>query len=493
MQKRKSAMWWLTAVATVAALVMPVSSAPAAEFWLWADQTTMTMPDAAVITMWGFGLDGDGNFATTGDYTVSVPGPVLDIPPGDTSLTIHLMNNLPDPVSLCITGLALTNNTGPVWTDWPNDTNTWTGSRPTTPPWDLDARVRSFAHETPAAGGPIDYIWDVDGRSGTFLLTSGTNPAKQNEMGLYLAVTKNAAANQAYGDPATAYDSQIVLLFSEIDPAIHAAVAAGQYGPYLGAPPMPAGWITSGVNHVARYFLINGQAYDQAHPELSTYGGAAGSTILLRILNGGQETASPFVQGGTYLTLIAEDGHPLTHAKQQVSVELPAGSNVDALLNPTSVASIPIYDRGLRLTNNGQYPGGALAFLSIVPGPPVVDIKVNGSDGPISIITGVNAAVTISLDPGNLAGTDVDVFALARNLTTGDRYWWTGGLTWVQQIPPIAASTGAIPSIGMMEIRNTTLPVGNWRFYFGFDTVPNGSLNQGAAIIDIVRVHSITP
>ena len=46
--------------------------------------------------MWGFGL--------TSDPAVSIPGPVLAVPPGDDTLIINLTNELSVPVSIVIPG-----------------------------------------------------------------------------------------------------------------------------------------------------------------------------------------------------------------------------------------------------------------------------------------------------------------------------------------------------------------------------------------------------
>jgi len=480
------------------ACLLPVTAGISygADYYLQAGVTTIpagTFNNPADITMWGFASCTDDTFTTCDPVTV--PGPELSATEGDPlNITVNnaLSGSFTEPTSVIIPGQP-GGNLMPTWTD---DS---TGNRT-----DLSQRVRSFTAET-AVGGMTTYSWPSV-KAGTYLYQSGTHPAVQVQMGLYgvlkvyaVAPVAPATSGQAYGDPSSAFDSEATFLFSEIDPVLHDAVATGNYGPGMS--------VTSTVEYHPRYFLINGQAATPSSvPTIP--GGAAGENLLIRFLNAGFDTKVPVVQG-PYMSIIALDGNFMTAVdtsgtvipavEQMYSALLPAGKTMDAILIPAAAGDIPVYDRRLNLSNAGQTPGGALAFLSIGQplGPPVVDIKVNGSDGPISISTGVNAVVTISLDPGNLAGpppANVDVFALARNLTTGDRYWWTGGQTWVQQISPIASSiSGPIASIVMMEIWNTTLPVGTWRFYFGIDTVYNGSLNQGAAIIDTVRVNSVLP
>ncbi len=125
-------------------------------------------------------------------------------------------------------------------------------------------------------------------------------------MGLYGAVKRDFAAGQAYsGVP---YDLEVVLLFSEVDPFIHAAAATGNYG--------PAGTIKSSVNYNAKYFLINGEAFSAGAAPIPA--GSIGQNILLRFLNAGLQDYVPLTQG-EYLSLVAEDGNLYPFAKRQYS------------------------------------------------------------------------------------------------------------------------------------------------------------------------------
>ena len=62
-----------------------------AEFFLRAAAITNTMPDGTNVVQWGFARD--TSFGAH-DGVVTVPGPLLVVPPGDTTLTIHLENDL---------------------------------------------------------------------------------------------------------------------------------------------------------------------------------------------------------------------------------------------------------------------------------------------------------------------------------------------------------------------------------------------------------------
>ena len=330
----------------VAALLLAFtsSSASAANVNLFAGTKIITMPDGQDITMWGFGL---------APGSITIPGPQITITPGDTTLTINLTNNLPEPVSLIINGQKETSMT-PVWTD-SSDTIVGTGSRPA---GDYTSRVRSFTREAAPAGGVATYQWN-NLKPGTYLYTSGTNPALQIQMGLYGALKVDAANKNVYNNPATAYAQDVVLLFSEVDPVVHAAVATDNYG--------PGGTVTSMVHYKPRYFLINGKAYPDLTPIAA---GALNTKTLIRFLNAGGKTHAPALLGGRYMTLLAEDGNLYPYlTRQQCSLELPAGKTIDVMItNPGTVGNIPVYDRALNLTNAGLtspgiYPGGMLVFL----------------------------------------------------------------------------------------------------------------------------------
>jgi VCBS repeat-containing protein len=162
----------------------------------------------------------------------------------------------------------------------------------------------------------------------------------------------------------------VVLMYSEIDPALHTAVATGNYGiaPY-----------TSTINYAPKYFLINGEAYTTASADIPA--GAAGQRTLLRLLNAGLESHFPTLVGSS-LSLIAEYGNPYPYARDQFSTLLAAGMTQDAILAPSVNGRLPLFDRHLRLTNATASPGGLMSFLAIgaggpPPPPPVVPTAVN--------------------------------------------------------------------------------------------------------------------
>jgi len=102
---------------------------------------------------------------------------MLTVPPTDTTLTLHLKNNLPEPVSLVI----------------PGQIATMTGVLQRRPG---RRRARSFTAEA-AATRRGDLHW-TNFRPGTYLYQSGSHAAVQVQMGLFGGVKKEAAAGQAY-------------------------------------------------------------------------------------------------------------------------------------------------------------------------------------------------------------------------------------------------------------------------------------------------------
>lgn len=321
----------------VLSLLMTASTSLGAEYYLRADTSTKTMPDGQVITMWGFAAD--SAFGAK-DGQIMVPGPVLTVPADQTSLTIYLDNDLPEPTSVFIPSqIAIT---VPVkFTDGQDR-----------------ERIKSFTHETePNNATPVIYTWN-NLRPGTYLYHSGSHPAVQVQMGLYGCLkmdakeAKGSKPAEAYDE--VSYDAEVVLCFSEIDPALHKAVADGNYGP--GKP------VTSTIDYQPKYFLVNGQPYTSGLLPLPA--GNINDSVLLRFVNAGLETHVPVLQD-FYMKVVAEDGYQYKHSKLQYSLILPAHKTKDAIIVPTAAGTYPVYDRRLRLTNAGASPGGMLTYLNV--------------------------------------------------------------------------------------------------------------------------------
>jgi FtsP/CotA-like multicopper oxidase with cupredoxin domain len=360
MRTRKLTSGFGAAALAVTALGLSSGEAMAAEFWLRAGPTTVNLPDPLSTTggtlpvaMWGYASCPDGTFANCGPVTV--PGPALLVPAGDSQLKVNLQNTLPVATSLVINGLY--KPMAPVWSDG--------SSGPRSSP---AQRVRSFDAEAAAVSGTATYTWVA--KPGTYLYQSGTQPQVQVQMGLYGAVKGNAvdadpgAATpvraQAYAGALNAYDNQATLLYSEVDPVLHAAVADGSYG--TTGP-------TSTFDYQPKYFLVNGApfVFGSTAPVMPTASGDPAGTTLLRLLNAGLTTHVPTIQG-LHWDLIAEDGKPYSFKRSQYTALLPAAKTMDVLLTPdVGGGSYAIVDRRLSLSNAGLPNGGMLAVLQYGP------------------------------------------------------------------------------------------------------------------------------
>ena len=333
------------------ALALGAGTANAADIYLCAGPASKTMSDGTVVPMWGFAQVADAAAQVTGcSSTATVPGPALSND-GTGPMTIHLYNDgitETGGVSIIIPGQNDT-TLSPVMFNNGDGTG-----RP---------RLSSFASIT-ATGTTGAYTWDMV-KPGSFIYKSGTHVAVQVQMGLYGAFTQDAAAGQAY-NLATAYNSELSLFYSEVDPVQHNAIADGTYGTTA---------MTSTVDYNPRYFLLNGE--DVVSPANRFVAGTAGQTTLLRFFNMGYKNHIPNIQG-LYLNVIAEDGNAYSYPKQQYSVLLAAAQTVDALVKPTASGTYAFYDRMLNLTNKNsagvgvlgattQTPGSMISFLEVAP------------------------------------------------------------------------------------------------------------------------------
>jgi FtsP/CotA-like multicopper oxidase with cupredoxin domain len=332
------------------------SSNDKAEYWLCAKAGGLTMPDGVSVAIWGYTLDSPG-FGGGCAGEPKLPGPALRVFSEDATLTVHVRNLLPVPTSIVIPGQTAAME--PVWFDpaFPGSAAV-TGARTA-----VTQRVRSFTHEAAENGGEATYNWSV--RPGTYLYHSGTHPQVQVQMGLYGAVVRNSSDrgridNDAEAYPGVEYDASALLVFSEIDPVQHLAIANGTYG----TAPAP----TSTLRYEPRYFLVNGKPYDDASRPLVL---PPGRRTLLRLVNAGLQSYVPTLQG-LHMKMIAQDGHPFPwggNPREQYGTLLPSLQTVDALVVPRSASGAgtryALYDRRLNLTTGDSADGGMMRRVEV--------------------------------------------------------------------------------------------------------------------------------
>jgi FtsP/CotA-like multicopper oxidase with cupredoxin domain len=330
-----------------AAVLLAGAPAAAHEVDLIAASFTKAMPDGRQVTMWGFAEDGNANGQLDAGEQPTVPGPQLEVPPGDDELTVNLHNQLPVPVSLVIP--SQTTATQPVF--FTDDQGR--------------ERVRSFTHET-APGASESYQWSSL-RPGSHVYHSGTHPQVQVQMGLYGSVVHDVAGSTAY--PGIEYTYSASIFYSEVDPELHDAVADDTYG---------SASYPSTVDYLPRYFLVNGEPFEAGStPPLPA--GVAGQPTLLRLFNMGLTTHVAMLQG-VHAGVVAEDGFPYPYARRQYSVSLPAAKSRDVLFTPPTAGTYPLYDRRLRLSSAGQPDSGLLTKLEVAA-PEDVPVAIDDSHG----------------------------------------------------------------------------------------------------------------
>lgn len=260
-------------------------------------------PDGNSVFMWSY-----ANADATDNGKFQSPGPVLCATQGQT-VVVNLTNTLPEPSGIVFPGQ--------------DSAVTATGGA-----------AGLLTTEAAASSGTVSYSF-VAGSPGTYLYESGSDVAKQVEMGLYgaLVIRPSLGAGYAYGastqfDPSREY----LLLLSELDPDLHHAVEVGA---------------TYDLNaQHDRYFSINGREFpdtvkDNGTGELPNQPydslvriqpNTATSTqpALVRMINVGLLN-HPFHPHGNHTTQIAQDGRQVV-ATEHFGETIGSGQTEDFLL-----------------------------------------------------------------------------------------------------------------------------------------------------------------
>lgn len=264
-------------------------------FSLTAKTGYINLPDGNVVYMWGL---------SEGSNRFQHPGPVLCVNQGAT-VTVVLHNTLPEATSLV----------------FPGQGNVLANNSPAQPQFDGTGTMTSLAQTAAASTGSMTYQFTAN-TPGTYLYQSGTNPAKQVQMGLFgaLIVRPSGHTNWAYGSNDSQFNpnNEYIELLSEIDPILHQAVERGQSFDM--------------ADYRARYFLINGRSFpdtiapngaswlpDQPYSSLVHIhpNDASNPTpALVRYLNAGT-TTYPFHPHGNHSRVIGRDGQELQGAGGQ--------------------------------------------------------------------------------------------------------------------------------------------------------------------------------
>ena len=326
-------------LAVLGILVGPAGSASAADvgIHLYAGNGETNLPGTG-----GAGMPVLG-YCTATPCTVDAPGgPTLRVAQGST-VTITLHNGLTgEPTSLYVGGQAMVPDTTSV-----------------------------------AAGASHPYTFTAE-HAGTYLYEAGVGAGSQHQVarGLFGAlVVEPATSGQAY-DGSTTFDTESVLVLSEVDSRLNRSDTPADFDMRSFAP---------------QWSLINGAAA----PATAPVAAASGQDVLLRWVNAGTGYHSMAVLGADQ-RVVALDGSQLKNGSVDISRRYVAetfgpGQTADAIVTvPTTAADrrLAVYDASLTLHDNntartGGNPqiagtGGMLTYLEVTGTPSLTDTDVSG-------------------------------------------------------------------------------------------------------------------
>ena len=320
------------------------TSALARTFDLCATTGSITLPgdpDPVEAGIWGYVLNpGGGCDGVAG--TATLPGPVLRATAGQV-VTVNLTNGLPVPTSILIPGQVVSASG-----DGEGD----------------------FTAEADAGSGVASYSFTA--RTGTYLYESGTNAKVQVAMGLHGAlIVDSQTTGRAYEDPSSAFDSEAILVLSEIDPDLNADPLGFEFIVDDPNPVNPGNFLQ---NYRPVYWLINGKAF----PDTDAIPASSDDRVLLRYVNA-SFTHHSMALLGLHQQIIAREAFELPTAVRAVAETIPAGATADMIVE-TVEGRFPLYNRNMRLANaSSNLDGGMQTFLQVRALPPLLFFATVGN------------------------------------------------------------------------------------------------------------------
>lgn len=118
---------------------------------------------------------------------------------------------------------------------------------------------------------------------------------------------------------------------------------------------------------------------------------------------------------------------------------------------------------------------------------PVPDVKGNGFDGPLTVSTTETVAVTVSMDPGDMAGDPVDWWVFV-DVNSSITYWWRYPGSWMISATPVRAAAAPLMSVSSQQIYQGTFPAGSYVFTFAVDDQDN---NFEGTYSDVLIITSL--
>jgi hypothetical protein len=119
---------------------------------------------------------------------------------------------------------------------------------------------------------------------------------------------------------------------------------------------------------------------------------------------------------------------------------------------------------------------------------PAPDIKVNGTDGPVSVGSGEAVSLSVGFDPGSHSGENADWWVAASSPDGCFYYFDLGKGSMVRGLLP--THQGPLLRIGAIRLLDfPDLAAGTHIFYFAVDMNMNGSPDMSSIYYDRVSVH----
>ncbi len=341
------------------------------------DNNTATgLNNPSPITMWGYARGNMNTVTGTCNNTPTSPGPTLQVK--DSGIVkIRLHNALPRRTSLVIPGLTAVNGQGAVRALRPVMFNAPDGT----------TRVHSF-DKTVLPGETKTYAFQA--KAGSYLYQSGSHQQVQVQMGLMGAIL-GSANDPVTGFAATDGNAYVghagtsqpkVLIYSDIDPLIHAGVVDGEYTSVIdqgdGVTDTPD--MKSTVDYAPKYFSMtldsafvdhSNQPYAFSTERLSTLAGdvinmglANNEKPLVRMLNGSSHIRTPSLTGAQF-DVIAEDGNLYPNYRKQFAMTLAPLKTKDVYVDTSGLGAIGgevrLSDSAMNLSNPAPVATGSVA------------------------------------------------------------------------------------------------------------------------------------
>jgi len=101
-----------------------------------------------------------------------------------------------------------------------------------------------------------------------------------------------------------------------------------------------------------------------------------------------------------------------------------------------------------------------------------IDIKVNGSNGPLTITENDSVSVTVRLRAGEYQGVMADWWV--GGATTNGGYWYNSSFDWGKSDTPISVGQWSLFNLQETTILDTQLDAGIYTFFFVLDDTPDG-------------------